>query len=169
MLNGRTPNMVLILRPMTVQKYSWNPCSINFMLMLELLFFFALGMGGGWLGGYFVGLAKGMAIPKEPKVIDYSNVIEVGDTIGFMYARDCYHEGIVKVILGNRGNGLCDNEDIKYVIDITHDDSPRYFSNWVGKSVTIDIKYRQWTMIKKNPKHQPLSTIVQQMGRELNK
>ena len=83
-------------------------------------------------------------------IVDYSRVIEVGDTIGFMYAGECYHEGIIEVILKNCGNVLCEDEDIKYVIQITRDDSPRYFSNWVGRSKVVDMKYRQWTMIKKH-------------------
>jgi hypothetical protein len=142
------------------------------MILLEFLFIGVLGMGGGFLSGYFVGLSKGMGIPKtpkEPKAVDYSNVIEVGDAIGFMYASNCYHEGVVEVVLDNRGNGLCEDGDTKYVVKITRDESPRYFSNWIGKSVTVDMKYRQWTMIKKNSKRKPLSTVIQQLDSELNK
>jgi hypothetical protein len=76
--------------------------------------------------------------------IDYSKVIEVGDTIGFTYA-SYYHEGIVETILNLNES----NDDVKYVIKITRDDSPRYFSNWIGRTEIIDLSYTYWTIIKK--------------------
>jgi hypothetical protein len=139
------------------------------MILLELLFVGALGMAGGFLSGYFMGLAKGLNTPKEPKEVDYSKIIEVGDTVGFKFASH-YLEGIVKAIL--EGNSIV-HEEPEYVITITFDlpNDPLFSKvfTWVGYTKTLDMKYRQWTMIKKNPKRQPVSTVIQQLDRELNK
>lgn len=124
------------------------------MFMLELLFIGALGMGGGFLSGYFVGLAKGLNTPKEPKAVDYhfSKVIEVGDTVGFKFASH-YLEGVVKAIL--EGNSII-HEETEYVITITLDlpNDPLFSKvfTWVGSTKTLDMKYRQWTMVKKHIK-----------------
>jgi len=99
-----------------------------------------------------IGINKGTRISKEPKVVDYSNVIEVGDTIGFRYTRH-YLEGVVKAIL--KDNSIL-NRETEYVINITLDDNDDilfHSFSWVGYTKILDIKYRQWTMIKKNPEH----------------
>lgn len=120
------------------------------MILLEFLFLGALGMGGGFLSGYFVGLAKGLNTPRKPTVIDYSNVIEVGDTVGFKFGFN-YLEGVVKAIL--EGNF---HEEPEYVITITLDlpNDPLFSKvfTWVGYTKTLDMKYRQWTMVKKHIK-----------------
>ena len=116
-------------------------------------------MAGGFLGGYFVGLSKGMTIPRTPKSIDYSNVIEVGDMIGFTFAEH-YHEGIIREILDKLGKYSCDDDNVEYLVEITRDESPRLFSNWVGRIKLIDMNYRKWTMIKKNPtRSSPVNNI----------
>jgi hypothetical protein len=120
------------------------------MIILEFLFIGVLCMGGGLLSGYFIGLSKGMTIPRAPKVIDYSNIIEIGDVIGFKFASH-YLEGTVKAIL--EGNSIIDEEP-EYVIIITLDlpNDPIFSQlfSWVGYTKTLDMKYRQWTMVKKH-------------------
>ena len=93
---------------------SWNRNDVNYLcsVVLELLFIAILSMGGGLLSGYFIGLSKGMRTPKTPHSKDYSNIIEVGDTIGFKYATH-YHEGIVQVILNKIGNDSLDIDDVE--------------------------------------------------------
>ena len=73
------------------------------------------------------------------------NVIDVGDTIGFIYG-SYYIEGIVTAILPLNE----DRNNVKYTVKITRDDAPHIcFSNWVGQTKVIDLSYSHWTIIKK--------------------
>jgi len=120
-----------------------------------------IGMITAFISGRSIGFSAGV---KTKTFFDHLALPKVGDVIGFMWA-ECYLEGEVKVILDNYENSVVKNlEDVRYIIEITRDDndtSSRHFS-YVGRRKTIDMKYRQWTMIKIHRSHDELPSIETQ-------
>ena len=93
-------------------------------------------------------LLKGKVL-VEPTPIDYSKIIEVGDTVGFKWA-DHYMEGVVIAILKDH---TCLEQDDEYVVNITND-KPLYLNliNYVGRTKIVDFRWTNWTILEKHDK-----------------
>lgn len=119
-----------------------------------------IGMIAAFLSGRSIGFRSGL---NAKTFFDHLALPKVGDLIGFMWA-ECYMEGEVKVVLDNYENSVMkDLEDIKYIVEIIRDedDTDRHFS-YVGRTKTIDMKYRRWTMLKKHENHDELPSLETQ-------